>query len=201
MADAFKYPQTAAAFQRTYHWFYNDLKFVRNTDLESLVMQGIKDAVMLGEQKFDQPFGGWTPKSTEFGIAPLRPHVLGKPSSKWSWTSGSSSSVNWSASDTFVSPHTLDDDELLLIYGYFNLSATPITLEIQVKPGNVTLPIWNVQPMRMKDEQYIVFPQPIIVEPRSPIAVDASASSTSTAEEAGLLAYLFAPSSVLIAKK
>lgn len=118
----------------------------------------------------------------------------------WTWTSGASTTVRWTASDTFLSSYSLDDNEILLLYGYFNLSPVQNTIEIQIKPGNVTLPVWNLQPMRMKQEQYLFFPQPIMLSPRSPISIDAACLSISTAEEAGLLGYFFSTCSTLITK-
>jgi hypothetical protein len=121
--------------------------------------------------------------------------------SRWIWTSGASTSVQWSNADAFITSFNLDDNEIMLIYGYFNLSPVPNTIEIQIRPGNVTLPVMQLQPMRMKDEQYIFFPTPVLIEPRSPFAVDAACINISTAEEAGLLGYYFAPCSTLISKK
>jgi hypothetical protein len=199
----YKYNQTAGSLAKTYHWFYNDLKFIKNVDIDAMLLQAVKDAVAIGETKFDQPFGGWVPKSTEFGIAPLRPKNLDYANVRWRWSSGTTSSINWSAADTLVDSFSLDDDEMMVVFGYFNNTAVQNTKEIQISPGNVKLPVWNVEPMRMKDEQYLIFPQPIIVEPRSPFQVDAAVISgtTSTAEECGLLGYFFAPNSVLIARE
>lgn len=202
MQAAFKYPVSAENFQRTYQWFYNDLKFIRNTDIDSLLLAAIKECVLLGEVKFDQPFGGWIPKSTEFGIAPLRPKNLNRPNVRWIWTDGATSSINWSAADAFIPQVSLSDDEIVLVFGYFNNSAVQNTKEIQISPGNVTLPVWNVEPMRIKNEQYVLFPMPLIIEPRSPLRIDAATISVAgtTTEESGLLGYFFAPMSKLISR-
>lgn len=194
---------STAALAKTYPMFYNDLKFIGNARLEAGLVQGIKDAVELGEQKFQQYFGGWYPPSNKFGINPLRPaHInrVGAGSNKWTWTCGASVSGGWSNADTLISSFNLDDNEIMLVYGYFNLSPVPNTVEIQIKPGNVTLPVMQLQPMRMKQEQYLFFPSPILIEPRSPFAVDASCAAVSTAEECGLLGYFFAPCSTLITR-
>lgn len=199
----YKYPQTPGNLAKTYHWFYVDLKWIKNVDVDAIVLQGVKDAVGLAEVKFEQPFGGWVPKSTEFGLQPLRPKNLDYANVRWNWTSSTTSTINWSAADTLVDSMTLDDDELVLIFGYFNFKPVQNTKEIQLKPGNVTLPVWNLEPMRMKTEQYIIFPQPVIIEPRSPFAVDAAVISgtTATSEECGFLGYFFAPNSTLIARE
>jgi len=189
------------ALNKLYPMFYNDLKFVGNPKLEALIVEAIKDAVDLGEAKFQQDFGGWYPPSNKFGINPLRPGHLNKSTNRWNWTSGATSSVHWSASDSFVSEFSLDDNEILLIYGYFNLAPVPNTIEIQLMPGNVKLPVFQLEPMRMKTEPYIIFPQPLLVEPRSPFQVVASCKSTSTSEEAGLLGYFIAPCSTLITRE
>lgn len=195
--------RSQASLGRLHPQFYTDLKFIGNPRLEAKLVAAINEAVSMGEQKFNQDFGGWYPESNEFGINPLRPaHInrVGTGSNRWNWTCGASVSGGWSNSDTLVSSFSLDDNEIMLVYGYFNLSPVQNTIEIQIKPGNVTLPVMQLQPMRMKQEQYLIFPQPIMVSPRSPFAVDASCISVSTSEENGLLGYFFAPCSTLITK-
>jgi hypothetical protein len=192
-----------AALGNLYPQFYTDLKFIGNPKLEQKVVKAISEAVSQGEAKFKQTFGGWYPESSQFGINPLRPSHLnrvGTGSNKWIWTSGASVSAGWSNADTFVVQFSLDDNEILLVYGYFNLSAVHNICEIQMKPGNVTLPVLQLQPMRMKQDPYIIFPEPILVNPRSPFQVDASCITISTVEEAGLLGYFFAPCSTLITR-
>lgn len=194
-------PESMQALARTYPLFYNDLKFIGNARLEGQLVQAIKEAVDLGESKFQQFFGGWYPASNKFGINPLRPaHLNVAGTNRWNWSSSTSTSVGWSAADTFIDQFSLDDNEVMLVYGYFNLSPVQNTIEIQIKPGNVTMPVLQVQPMRVKEEQYIFLPQPIIIEPRSTFQVDASCISISTSEEAGLLGYFFAPCSTLITR-
>ena len=200
--------RTTERLNSLYPLFYTDLKYIGSPRLEAKLVAAITECVTMGEQKFMQDFGGWFPESSEFGIAPLRPkdldHNLGAThtshTNRWIWTSGASGTVAWSVADTFITSFSLEDNEIMLVYGYFNLSVTQNTLEIQIKPGNVTLPVMQLQPMRMKNEQYLFFPQPIVVSPRSPFAIDASCISISTAEEAGLLGYFFASASTLITK-
>lgn len=195
--------RTQTSLQNLYPLFYTDLKYIGSPRLEAKLVAAITECVNMGEAKFQQDFGGWFPESNEFGVAALRPSHLnrvGASSSKWIWTSGASVSAGWSNTDTFVTSFNLDDNEILLVYGYFNLSGVQNTAEIQIKPGNVTLPVMQLQPMRMKQEQYIIFPQPIMVSPRSPFAVDASCIAVSTVEENGLLGYFFASASTLITK-
>jgi hypothetical protein len=190
-----------AALDKLYPNFYNDLKFIGNARLEQKLVAAIREAVALGEQKFQANFGGWYPDSSEFGINPLRPAHIDKTSNRWRWTSGATASVNWSAEDNFISSFNLGDNEIILLYGYFNNSPVQNTLEVRIQPGNVTLPVFQLEPMRMKSEQYMLFPQPIMVSPRSPLKVIASCISTSTSEEAGLLGYFFAPCATLITEE
>lgn len=184
---------------KLYPWVFNDLKFIENPKLEKKIVAAIAKAIELGEAKFDQKFGGWYPNSNEFGITTLRPHHIDNPTSsdnRWIWTSGSTATLDWAAEDTYKSM-TLDDDEIIVLYGYFNFEAKPNTIELKIEPGIMKLPLITVQPMRAKNEQYIIFPEPIVLEPRSPLVIKASCVNTSTAEECGFLGYFIAPASTL----
>lgn len=200
----FKYPnETIPNLKNMMPWFFNNLDWIGNQAITEKVVAGILDAIRLGEEKFDQGFGGFLPKSAQFGIAPLRPLLLGKSDNRWIWTDGTSASSNWSAEDSFVATHALIDDEIVLIYGYFNLEPVPNTLEIWIQAGSTKGPIWNIEANRATGKPYFLFPEPVIVEPRSSLTILASTRSltTATSEEAGLLGYQFCPNAKLITKE
>jgi hypothetical protein len=199
----FKYIGSYDALQKMMPFFFNDLDWIGNLAITQKVVKGIVESVQKAEQNFDKQFGGWIPASNEFGIAPLRPVLIGRPDNRWIWTTSASASSYWSAEDSFVSSHTLIDDELILIYGYFNLEPVPDTLELWIQPGNTKLPIWNIEQMRVSGKGYIIFPEPIIVEPRSQFTILASTRdlTVQATEEAGLLGYQFTPMAKLVTKK
>lgn len=199
----FKYAASGEALKKMLPFFFNDLDWIGNISVVEKVVSGIVDAVHKAEEKFDQSFGGWLPASNQFGIAPLRPTLIGKPDARWIWTDSTSATIFWSAEDSFIASHALLTDELILIYGYFNLEPVPNTLELFIQPGSEKFPIWNVEQMRVGGKNYIIFPEPIIVEPRSSFAVLASTRSLTVAvtEEAGLLGYQFCPKAKLITKE
>jgi len=199
----FKYPEvTTPNLTNMMPWFFNNLDWIGNEAITEKVVAGIVDCIHLGEEKFDQPFGGFVPKSSHFGIAPLRPRLIGFPDNRWIWTSGSSSSSAWSAEDKFVTSHGLLQDELVMLYGYYNLEPVPNTLEIWIQPGAAKMSIWNIEAMRASGKPYFIFPEPVIIEPRSQITILASCRAlvTATVEEAGLLGYQFTPNAKLITK-
>jgi len=195
----FKYRESYENLIDMIPMFYSDLKFIKDLDIVDRIIDYIIEAVKRGEEKFKQAFGGWDPMSNQFGIATLRPHHVDHPTAdnnRWLWTSGGTSTIH-SLGDTWINV-TLADDEMILIYGYFNLEAVPNTVEIWVQPGTTKLPIQNIQPMRMKEEDYFIFPEMVLVEPRSPLKIMCSCISTNVTEEMGLLGYIFAPASKLI---
>lgn len=192
------YPKTAARVKELLPYYHNDLKFLGDPAVSSRIMAGIIKCVALGETKIQQQFGGYNPDSNEFGMVPLRPCHVDKTSTRWRWTSGGTSSVNWSAEDNFVASFNLASDEIILVYGLYNLEPTPNMTEIWVQPGSEKNPIITLEPMRVKKEPYFIFPKPWIIEPRSQLTIKAACKGISTVEEAGLLGYMFAPKSKLI---
>lgn len=199
----FKNQQSAINVGGMMPFFYNHLEFIGNQAIIEKIVKGIVAAVKLGEDKFDQAFGGWMPNSNQFGIVPLRPQSIGYSDSRWQWTDSASASVDWSADDSFVASHQLESDELILVYGYFNLEPVPNTTELFIQPGANKLPIWNIEAQRASGVPYFIFPEPIIIEPRSTFLVQAATRSltTQTVEEAGLLGFHFAPTARLITKE
>lgn len=199
-----KYTGTGKALSGMLPFFFNDLdNIVPNVNVANRIVAAIMKAVRLGEDKFQQEFGGWMPESNQFGIAPLRPCHIHKPDNRWIWTDGTTSSLFWSAEDNFIASFSLSKNAIILLYGYFNLEPVPQTLELFIQPGSTKFPIWNMVPLRLSKNRYFVFPTPIIIEPLSQITITASTTNGATAgtEEAGLLGYYFAPNSRLITKK
>lgn len=194
----FKYPKTQQRLAEMLPYYYNDLKFIGDPAVGSRVMAGIIKCVALGEEKFQQQFGGYNPDSNEFGMVPLRPVHVDKTTTRWRWTSGATASVYWSAEDSFIATFNAGSHEIFLIYGYFNLEPTPNITELWFQPGSEKSPIITTEPMRAKKEPYFIFPKPFIIEPNSQLTVKAACKGTSTAEEAGLFGYFFAPKSTLI---
>lgn len=198
----FAYPSSGDALVKMLPLFFSNLDGIGNAMEIEKIAGSIVDAVRDGETKFNQAFGGWMPNSNEFGIAPLRPKLMGFPDSRWIWTDSASATLYWSAEESFIST-TLDTDELVLVFGLFNYEPTPNTLEIFIQPGANKLPIWNLEAMRAFGKPYMLFPDPIIIEPRSVLTIKASARSgtTQAVEEMGLLGYQFCPLAKLITER
>jgi hypothetical protein len=196
----FKYPNTSKNLAEMLPFFFNDLSdVIPNVNVANRVVAALVKAIRLGEDKFQQEFGGWMPQSNQFGAVPLRPPHLGFPDNRWIWTDGATSSVYWSAEDSFVSISSLDSKAIVLLYGYFNLEPVPNTLELFIQPGSTKFPIWSVVPLRLSKQRYFVLPSPIIIEPLSGLVIKASTQTTAaTSEEAGFLGYYLAPLSRLI---
>jgi len=171
---AFKYGGTSKALSEMLPFFFNDLSdVIPNVNVANRIVAAIMKAVRLGEDKFQQEFGGWMPASNQFGIVPLRPCHLGFPDNRWIWTDAATSSVFWSGEESLVNVSSLDSKAIILLYGYFNLEPVPNTLELFIQPGSTKFPIWSVVPLRLSKQRYFVLPTPIIIEPLSAIIVKA----------------------------
>jgi hypothetical protein len=208
----FKYPASAENLKKMMPFFFSDFGWIGNLAMIEKIVAGIVDSVKKAEEKFDQAFGGWLPASNQFGIAPLRPQLIGclgatqapaTTGGRWVWTDGTATTYDWTADDVFVEEHQLLTDELIMIYGYFNLEPVPNIIEIFIQPGSEKFPIWNLEQMRVGGQNYLLFPEPIIIEPRSSFAISCSTKGGAVAitEEAGLLGYQFCPKAKLITKR
>jgi hypothetical protein len=197
----FEYELSGQNLRKMVPFFLNDLEWQGNLSALDKIIGGIIDVVRLGEKWYNQAFGGWFPASNQFGIAPLRPmYFSSRGDNRWIWASSTTSTIAWSAEDTFVVSTTMATDEMILVYGYFNLEPVPNTLELYIQPGPNKLPRWNIETMRISGRKYFIFPEPFIIEPRSTFAIGASVRSKTTAtyEEAGLLGYMIAPNARLL---
>lgn len=206
----FKQPGTKENIENLLPWFFNQLKFIRQPDVEDKVVKGLIRAIKNAEEQFKMAFGGWVPDSNEFGLVPIRPVncdrgtglSLTSSDNRWIWTDGTSGSKAWSAADTFI-VCTMAENEMMYVYGYFNLEPIPNTIELYIEAGNQKLPILNVDPLQAFDESYFILPNPIIVGPYANLTIYActrSGTSVTVQEKAGLLGYFLAPNSVLINK-
>lgn len=197
----FKYNTSLVNLKNTMPTYFNDMRFMSETaspELYQKLARAIIRCVQIGEQKFDQAFGGWDPQSNQFGIGTLRPQHMDHPTTnrnEWIWTSSGTTSDH--TFETWGVSVTLADDELIMIYGYFNLEANPNTMEYRPTLGTSTQPVQNIMPMRAKQDQYLILPEPWIVEPKSTIKIEVSCKVISTAEQNGWLGYMFAPAAVL----
>ncbi len=159
------------------------------------------------EKKLEMPFGGSNPQSSEFGVQPLRPQNMSSGTanqigytneSRWQWTSGGSATNKWAAEDTMVN-FTLDKDELMDVFGYFNNEAVPNTIELFIQPGATKLPIYNIEQMRaLGTKPRVILFEPIIVEASSAFIVKCATRTISLAEDAGFLGWFAAPTSKLL---
>lgn len=207
---SWRYPGTQEAVQQLLPFFFNDLHTIEpNVTMTNRIVAGIMKCVSLGEQKFAQQFGGWNPKSNEFGIQVLRPtHLynstttdIGGTTTRWRFTSAATGTIFWTSEDSYLASFTVSDKAILMIWGYFNLSPVPNITELFIQPGSNKLPIMNLYPLRLRKEKYFCFPQPLIIEPNSQITITCASESSSVIEETGLLGYYFAPMSRLISKE
>lgn len=200
MSDIIKKPRSREAYTSMMPEFFNTIKAIAQNGLvvQKIAAGNIK-CIALGEDKFQQAFGGYQPASNEFGVAPLRPQFLGKADNLFEWEDGEVDTSAWAAADVFQAQKVCKDDELLYLYGYFNHEPKPNTLEMQITVGDRNLPVWNLEQMRLMDQRFFVFPEPIIVEPMSQISIAVSTRSKGgkVKEEAGLLGNIYAPSAKL----
>ncbi len=177
-------------------------------DLIQKIDFAIGHAVARAEFHFSpRTFGGWMPGNGQFGITTLRPHHMNHLDggsatvNQWTWTS-SGSDTSASFSDDFVTEFELDDNEVMMLYGYFNKENSPNISEMQLVASGHNQPIWNLETMDLKPNPYILFPEPFVLEPRATFQVKVSckATATATVEQAGFLGFFIAPTTTLKAQ-
>lgn len=182
-----------------------DITFVEQPAVEKNILAHIVAAIQSGEEAFSKSFGGWRPKSNEFGMNTLRPNQVDYTrnrgagiTNEWIWTSGAVASL-LAAFEDWIGAFNLPHDREVLIYAYFNNELIPNTMQIQGLMGNERLPVQDVQQLEYKEEQYFLLPNIHIVVPESLLHIQASCKALNRSEKHGLAGYCLGNNSEIIA--
>lgn len=181
------------------------ITFVEQPAVEKNILSHIVAAIQAGEEAFSKPFGGWRPKSNEFGMNTLRPNQIDYTrlrgagiTNEWIWTSGAVASL-LAAFEDWVGAFNLPVNREIMIYAFFNNELIPNTMQIQGLMGNERLPVQDVQALEYREEQYILLPNVHIIVPESLLHIQASTKALNRAEKQGLTGYCFGNNSEIIA--
>ncbi|MCL7388728.1 MAG: hypothetical protein LZ173_02160 [Thaumarchaeota archaeon] len=146
-----------------------------------------KDYVSLVKTIADQALqlGSKTIPVKELVIRTLTPKDLGLTTDEWSFT------VN--AGENTIVNTKLDDKTLIVIYGIFNLSSSPVTVRLKFGTNAVTKEDVDVQDMYVYDYKATMLAEPIVFQPGSQVVIKAVTMSTTTAgtkERLGFLGFV-----------
>jgi hypothetical protein len=120
-------------------------------------------------------FGGFQPRGGEYGFADLRPTHMRVPVGytyvtafgRWTHPAGAAlgALTNWYATN-------VHEDNIILIYGMFNNTATPTITEVFHRFGGEDLPYINMNQINGQWEPQWYFELGHIIGPRQPIRGD-----------------------------
>ncbi|MDD5511704.1 MAG: hypothetical protein PHI12_12975 [Dehalococcoidales bacterium] len=149
-----------------------DVGFINN------VVAGIIKSVLLGEEVFEKPFGGYAPQCTEFGATPVG--ALSLP---------------------LAMNVVKDGRALLLLVAYYDNDRGHKMRKIQLSVNGRPLPIWDAYHLSLLNADLIRFPNPIIIEPGSTFEHrqwDQDGDEVPLSKDAGFIGYVFASYGYLI---
>lgn len=180
------------------------ITFVEQPAVEKNILSHIVASIQAGEHAFNKPFGGWRPKSHEFGMNTLRPNQVDYTrlrgagvTNEWIWTSGAVASI-LGAFEDWVGMFSLPVDREVMIYAYFNNELLMNTMQIHGLMGNERLPVQDVQTLEYKEEQYMLLPNVHIIIPGSILHIQASCKQLNRSEKHGLAGYCYGNNSEII---
>jgi len=152
-----------------------------------VAMMDKKDFTALMKTLADQALqlGSKTIPVKELVIRTLTPRDLGLTTDEWSFT------VN--AGENTIVNTKLDDKTLIVIYGIFNLSSSPVITRVKFGTNAVTKEDVNIEDMYLYDYKATMLAEPIVFQPGSQVVVKAVAMSTTTAgtkERLGFIGFV-----------
>jgi len=153
-------------------------------------MMDKKDYVALVKTLADQALqlGSKTIPVKELTIRTLTPKDLGLTTDEWSFT------VN--AGENTIVNTKLDDKTLIVIYGIFNLSSSPVTVRVKFGTNAVTKEDVDIEDMYTYDYKAVVLSEPIVFQPGSQMVIKAVTMSTTasgTKERLGFIGFVIEP--------
>jgi len=134
------------------------------------------EALRLGKQLID---------AKELVVRPLRPADLGLTTNEWTF--------GVSAGENTVVNTRLDDKTLIVIYGIYNLSASPVTTEVIFGTTAKTVEDVYIEDMYLYDYKATLLDEPVVFQPGSSPLIKAIAKGANTAEKLGLLGFVIEP--------
>jgi hypothetical protein len=122
----------------------------------------------------------------ELVIRPLSPRDLGLDVDEWKFSV--------SAGENTIINKQLDDKTLVVIYGVYNLSASPVTTELKFGTQAKIVEDIYIEDMYAYDYKVALLSEPVVYQPGSTVKISAVAKAASTDEKLGFLGFVVEPS-------
>jgi len=149
---------------------------IDNVEFVKKVLAIKEEALRLGRTLID---------AKELVVRPLRPADLGLTTNEWTF--------NVSAGENTIINTRLDDKTLVVIYGIYNLSTTPVTTELIFGTTAKTVEDVYIEDMYLYDTKATLLDEPVVFQPGSSPLVKTVAKGANTAEKLGFLGFVVEP--------
>jgi len=122
----------------------------------------------------------------ELVVRPLSPRDLGLTVDEWRF--------NVSAGENTIVSRLLDDKTLVVIYGIYNLTASPVVTEVMFGTQAKVVEDVFIEDMYLYEYKVTLLSEPVVYQPGSTVLIKAVAKGANTAEKLGFLGFVVEPS-------
>ena len=130
--------------------------------------------------------------TTNLVVRPIRPKDLGLSTDEWTF--------NLSAGSNTVSKE-LNDKTMIVIYGIYNESTTPVTTEVKFGSPAETKEDVYIEDMYMYDVPAEILENPIVFQPGTTAEIEIIAKGDNSTEKLGFLGFVVEPAGLNIGKR
>ena len=145
--------------------YYYPVDYLPDEEKKKIVDDAVRVAYSVGRQFIKAP---------ELVDRPLQPADVGLSTVDFKFTGTTDANGKLTIVDK-----TLDDDEVIVIYGLANKSTSPTIMRITFETGSEKIADFQFDDMYVQDTPEILFDKPIVYSPKSRMVINIYSTSTS----------------------
>ena len=144
---------------------YFPISYLKEEERKRIIEEAVRIGYSIGKQYIKAP---------ELVDRPAKPADFGLSGNSFTWSGTTDSNGVLTIVD-----ETLDDDEVIVIYGLASKSTSPTINAITFETGSEKIADFFFEDMYVQDVPEIIFDKPIVYSPKSRMVIKITSTSTS----------------------